>query len=112
MDGVIVGLSGGVDSSVVAALAKEAFPENSLGVFLPIKNMGQDLLDAQSVATKINIRTTTVDLTDAFEATLKATGVVTKLAGANIKPRLRMTALYALAQENRYLVLGTDNAAE
>lgn len=112
MDGVIVGLSGGVDSSVVAALAKEAFPENSLGVYLPIGNMGQDLIDAQSVAKKINISTINVDLTKAFNAMAEATLVETKLAVANIKPRLRMSALYALAQEKRYLVLGTDNAAE
>ncbi len=112
MDGVIVGLSGGVDSSVVAALAKEAFPENSLGVYLPINNMGQDLLDAQAVASAIHIKTVSVDLTQAYEAMSKATGVQTKLADANIKPRLRMAALYALAQEKRYLVLGTDNAAE
>lgn len=111
-EGVLVGLSGGVDSSVVAAIAKEAFPENSLGVFMPIGNMGQDLDDAKSVAQKINIKTTTVDLTTSFAEMSKATGVTTKLAVANIKPRLRMSALYALAQEKRYLVLGTDNAAE
>lgn len=111
-EGVIVGLSGGVDSSVVAAIAKEAFPENSLGVFMPIGNMGQDLDDAKSVAQKINIKTITIDLTTSFAEMSKATGVTTKLAIANIKPRLRMSALYALAQEKRYLVLGTDNAAE
>lgn len=111
-EGVIVGLSGGVDSSVVAAIAKEAFPENSLGVFMPIGNMGQDLDDAKSVAQKINIKTITIDLTTSFTEMSKATGVTTKLAVANIKPRLRMSALYALAQEKRYLVLGTDNAAE
>lgn len=110
--GVIIGMSGGVDSSVVAALAKEAFPENSLGVYLPIGKMGRDLDDAKAVAENINIKTVTVDLTNSFEATSKAVGTQTKLATANIKPRLRMTALYALAQENNYLVLGTDNQAE
>ncbi len=110
--GVIVGMSGGVDSSVVAALAKEAFPNNSLGVYLPIEKMGQDLDDAKAVAKAIDIKTTTVDLTDSFKALHKAVGVKQRLATANIKPRLRMSALYALAQENCYLVLGTDNAAE
>lgn len=110
--GVIVGMSGGVDSSVVASLAKEAFPNNSLGVYLPIGDMGQDLVDAKLVTDAINIETITVNLTDSYETTAKAVGTKTKLATANIKPRLRMTALYALAQENNYLVLGTDNQAE
>ncbi|NQZ29533.1 MAG: NAD(+) synthase [Mycoplasmatales bacterium] len=112
MDGVIVGLSGGVDSSVVAALAKKAFPKNSLGVYLPINNMGQDLIDAKELAKTISIETQLIDLTESYEAMKKAIKTKTKLATANIKPRLRMSALYALAQEKRYLVLGTDNAAE
>ena len=110
--GVVVGLSGGVDSSVVAALAKEAFPNNSLGIYMPIGDMGQDLIDAKDVAKAIEIETQMVDLTDSYNAMHKAIGVKGKLANANIKPRLRMSSLYAIAQENNYLVLGTDNAAE
>ncbi len=112
MDGVIVGLSGGVDSSVVAALAKKAFPNNSLGVYLPINNMGQDLVDAKEVAKAISIETQLIDLTESFKAMKDTVKLTSKLATANLKPRLRMTALYAIAQEKRYLVLGTDNAAE
>ena len=112
MKGVIVGISGGVDSSVVATLAKKAFPNNSLGLFLPIGNMGQDLEDAKYLAKKINIKTQLVDLTSTFDEIKKSTSISQKLALANIKPRLRMSALYAFAQENKYLVLGTDNAAE
>ena len=112
MKGVIVGMSGGVDSSVVATLAKKAFPNNSLGIFLPVGNMGKDFEDAKAVADKIQIKTQLVDLTSAFESMKKATFVKDKLSIANIKPRLRMSALYAIAQENNYLVLGTDNAAE
>ena len=110
--GVVVGLSGGVDSSVVAAIAKEAFPNNSIGVYLPIGNMGQDLIDAKLVAEKINIETKEINLTTTYEEIKKVMNVKNKLSNANIKPRLRMTALYAIAQENNYLVLGTDNAAE
>ena len=112
LDGVIVGLSGGVDSAVVAAIAKEAFPDNSLAVYMPIGDMGVDLEDAKDVAKKIKIDTQTIDLTNSFNEMAKVVNVQDKLSVANIKPRLRMTALYALAQENRYLVLGTDNAAE
>ncbi len=110
--GVVIGLSGGVDSAVVSALAKKAFPKNSIGVYMPIGDMGQDLIDAKAVAASIKIETETVDLTDTFKALEKATPASSKLAVANIKPRLRMAALYSIAQENNYLVLGTDNAAE
>lgn len=112
LKGVLVGLSGGVDSSVVAAIAKEAFPENSLAIYIPIGDMGQDLVDAKLVAKTIDIKTQTIDLTSTYQACLSATSVKTRLASANIKPRLRMTSLYAIAQEKGYLVLGTDNAPE
>jgi len=110
--GLVIGLSGGVDSSVVAAIAKEAFPNNSLGVFLPIGDMGQDLKDAKLVAKKIDIKTKEVNLTNTYKEIKNAISVSDKLANANIKPRLRMTALYSIAQDNNFLVLGTDNAAE
>ena len=110
--GLIVGLSGGVDSSIVAALAKKAFPNDSLGVYMPIGDMGQDLIDAKLLADNINIKTKEVNLTNTFKELSKVVGTKTKLAIANIKPRIRMTALYAIAQENNYLVLGTDNKAE
>ncbi|MCP4337204.1 MAG: NAD(+) synthase [Mycoplasma sp.] len=110
--GVIVGLSGGVDSSVVATLAKKAFPNNSLGVFIPCGDMGQDLIDAKEVSRAIKIETITIDITESFEAMKKAVNVKKRMSIANIKPRLRMSSLYAVAQEKNYLVLGTDNAAE
>ena len=87
--GVVVGMSGGVDSSVVASLAKEAFPNNSIGVYLPIGEMGQDLVDAKLVAEKIDIKTITIDLTKTFKAASEAISVTSKLANANIKPRTK-----------------------
>ena len=110
--GIIVGLSGGVDSSVVATLGKKAFPNNSLGVFMPINNMGKDLEDAQNVASFLDLKTQMVDLTKTYEQIIESTKIKNNFGKANVKPRLRMTALYALASENNYLVLGTDNAAE
>lgn len=110
--GVIIGMSGGVDSSVVATIAKEAFPKNSLGVFLPINGRSKDLEYAKLVAKKINIKTKLIDLSSTYNEMSKPFKKNAKFIKANIKPRLRMTILYALAQENKYLVLGTDNLAE
>ncbi|UVD81444.1 NAD(+) synthase [Mycoplasma iguanae] len=111
-DGVIVGLSGGIDSSVVAAIAKDAFPNNSLGLIMPIESSDQDLKDAISVVQKLDLSFEIVDLNETFKVMTSHLPVVNKLAIANIKPRLRMTTLYAFAQEKKYLVLGTDNMAE
>jgi NAD+ synthase len=43
--GILVGISGGIDSAVVSFLIKKAFPENSLGVLLPCKSSDKDLID-------------------------------------------------------------------
>lgn len=110
--GVVIGMSGGVDSSVVATLAKKAFPQNSLGVFLPIDSHSSDLEDAEKVAEQISIKTKLVNLSSIYQNLTTILGENKNLALANIKPRLRMTVLYFLAQKHNYLVLGTDNAAE
>lgn len=112
MNGVIVGISGGIDSAVVANLAINAFPENSLGVIMPILNMGIDFDHAKLVANHTKINYKIIDLTNSFNNLKAELDITNQLAIANIKPRLRMTTLYALAQENKYLVLGTDNKAE
>ena len=111
LNGVIVGVSGGIDSAVVSTLAQKAFPNNSLGVIMPITKMS-DYEDAKLVTKTNDIKTLEVDLSKPFSNFKDELGLKNNLAAANIKPRLRMTTLYALAQENNYLVLGTDNAAE
>lgn len=110
--GVIVGLSGGIDSALVGVLAKKAFPNNSLGVIMPIRDMTADVEHINKLVKKFDIKVTTVSLKETFEKLSKALNVSDHLAIANIQPRLRMTTLYALAQEHDYLVLGTDNFVE
>ncbi|MGZ9428714.1 NAD(+) synthase [Mycoplasma sp. 1012] len=112
MKGVIIGISGGIDSALVATLAKKAFPDNSLGVIMPINSMKNDQDDIAKLVQKFDLKTVTIDLKDTYETMLKSFDLQDKLAIANIKPRLRMTTLYALAQEYKYLVLGTDNFSE
>lgn len=112
--GLVVGLSGGIDSAVVAALAKRAFPENSLGVIMPCHSNSKDEEHARLVAETIGLKTVKVDLSKTFDSLideLKDDGA-NLLAVSNIKPRLRMTTLYYFAQKNKYLVAGTGNKSE
>lgn len=117
--GVIVGLSGGVDSSCVAALCKKAFPNNTLGVIMPCLSNPLDRKHAEVIAKKFDIPYKVINLEESFTTILKSligekydkekhTGVPV----ANIKPRLRMITLYYFANKLNYLVVGTDNKSE
>ncbi len=114
--GGVVGLSGGLDSSVTAALLYRAFPENSLGVILPCESEPEDREDAYLAAETIGISVEEVNLDEIFQDLLfrlrKVEPGKDKIAEANIKPRLRMTVLYYLAARRDALVIGTDNWSE
>ncbi|QGS51771.1 NH(3)-dependent NAD(+) synthetase [Spiroplasma tabanidicola] len=114
--GVIIGISGGIDSAVVAALGKKAFPDNYLTVWMPCQSSDLDEKCKADLINNLDLKSVTVDLKSTFETISKAlneSGIEqSKLALANTKARLRMTTLYSMAQTHNYLVLGTDNWAE
>lgn len=112
--GLVFGLSGGVDSAVVAGLAKKAFPENSLGIIMPCHSNPIDEKHALLVADSIDLETEKVDLSSTYDELIKAVHIEESndLAKANIKPRLRMTTLYYYAGSYNYLVLGSSNKSE
>jgi NAD+ synthase len=113
--GIAVGLSGGIDSAVVAALAQKACGQNVIGIIMPCHSDSGDAEDARIVADELGLATRTVDLSSTYDSLLEAMGVVPQgrtLALANIKPRLRMTTLYYHAQSMGYLVAGTGNRSE
>lgn len=121
-DGLLVGLSGGLDSAVVAHLIKRAFPNNSLAVIMPIQSNPVDLGHAELVAESCDIKVQTVDLTETHSRMFQMIQSTTKagewkedksrIADANLRARLRMSTLYTIATNYNYLVTGTDNLAE
>ena len=127
--GFVVGLSGGVDSAVVARLAQLAAPGHVVAAILPTHSDPRDEQDAELIAKHFSLPTVRVDLSGAYDAAIDAllpavqdlpavTRPVSTDAAevrrplANFKPRLRMTALYFLANRLDYLVAGTGNRAE
>jgi NAD+ synthase len=116
--GFVLGLSGGIDSAVAAALCKRACPEMTMGVMMPCYSDPQDLLDAQLAADAFSIPVEKIVLDEVFAMFVRVlTGAAydrsdKDLALANIKPRLRMTTLYFLAAHRKLLVVGTGNKSE
>ncbi len=117
--GLVLGVSGGVDSAVAAILAQKAFPEDCMALLLPCESAIEDRMDSQKLVEKFNIRYRIIDLDNPyrllstqFESYLKFDGTKGKLLRGNIKSRLRMMALYYSAQARNYLVLGTSNKSE
>ncbi|QKY71645.1 NAD(+) synthase [Lentibacillus sp. CBA3610] len=123
VNGLLVGLSGGLDSAVVAHLIQRAFPENSLGVMMPLNTKPQDMEHADKVIKSSGINGMTIDLTETHQIMYSTISDQLKqknafkeendqLAGANLRARLRMSTLYTISAHYHYLVVGTDNASE
>lgn len=116
--GVVLGMSGGIDSSVAAALCKRAFPDATLGVIMPCHSMGIDREHAELVAAKFSILVRVVVLDEVFDSLINSLpdegydATTSKMAEHNIKPRLRMATLYYLANRLNYLVIGSSNRSE
>lgn len=111
--GYVVGLSGGIDSACTAVLCQRAVTENVLAAILPCHSPVGDLEMALLLANTFGIQTLTVDLAPVYQAALASLPPgLPNLASANLKPRLRMATLYALAQARGFLVAGTGNKSE
>ncbi len=114
-DRVVIGLSGGVDSSLVAYLAVEALgPANVMGIRMPYRTSSQESLDhAQLVIDALKIPSRTVDISAAVDALASAIGGDVEPARlGNIMARTRMITLFDLSAALRALPVGTGNKTE
>lgn len=116
VEGVVIGLSGGKDSAVVLAMAVNAIgKENVVAVSMPCNSIVSDFNDAKECSDKFGVKFLTVDLSNTyleFEKEISKVQTLSNEACINIKPRLRMTTLYGIAQSLGYLVIGTGNLCE
>lgn len=129
--GVVVGLSGGLDSAVVARLCQIALPSRVLAAVLPSHSDARDEHDANLIARHFGLPIVRIDLAPTYDLLVndlktmflqipddqaKAGGTSPDLKArvpmANIKPRLRMSVLYFIANSMNYLVAGTGNRSE
>jgi NAD+ synthase len=114
MGGAVVGLSGGVDSSVVAYLSTEALgKENVLNVLMPYKTSSPDSIqDAKEVVDELGTRSELIDITEMVDAYLEKAPHSSNIRKGNVMARARMIVLYDLSAREDALVVGTSNKTE
>ncbi len=110
----ILGLSGGVDSAVVAAIAARALgPQNVLGVLMPHRqSSAASTRDAKAVVDTLGIRHETVDITPIVDGFIATAGDTDRVRLGNVMARARMVVLYDRSARDGALVLGTSNKTE
>ena len=111
----VLGLSGGVDSSLVAAIAKKAVGKDKLYCYaIDIDSNPKDVEDAKQVAKELDLNLEVINLSKTYHSYLDELNgeEFIRLTKSNLKVRMRMVALFAYAQDHSGLVLGTDNMDE
>ena len=120
-NGVVIGNSGGKDSATVIAMAQQALgKERVVTIAMPCNSKKEDLEDAKLVAKTFEVPFIEIDITDSYielENTInnnlkKINTELINESKVNMKPRMRMTCLYSVAQTLNYLVIGTGNLCE
>jgi len=112
--GIVIGLSGGLDSTVTLFLCVEALGNDKvLGVMMPSKiNKKEDLEDAIQVCKELGVRHRIVEIDPIVESFGKFLDLDDKLVKGNLMARIRMCILYYFANKEKLLVVGTGNKSE
>ena len=116
--GVVVGLSGGIDSSVLATLCARALgPERVYGLLMPMRGItpSRDMKDAENLADILGMKYTEIKIAPIVRAFLKANPISdpkVTLAKGNMMARIRMINLYYVANLKNYLVAGSGDRSE
>jgi len=110
----VLGLSGGLDSAVVAHLTARALgPEHTYGVLMPYRTSDPaSVADAELVAEQLGIRTILVEITPMVDAYFERFPDADRVRRGNVMARMRMLILYDLSAALRALVIGTSNKTE
>ena len=120
VDSFVVGVSGGIDSAVTATLCARTGRKTYL-VNMPIHQAKSELIRSDELIGQLdsefdNVSSINVSLTEVYDCLKDSLPIVEDRSGglalANTRARLRMTTLYALAQERNALVVGTGNKVE
>ena len=114
---VVIGLSGGIDSAVVAAIAADALGPDAVHVVgMPSRHSSPGSVgDAEDLATRLRLDWQVVSIApmvDAYDGALDPLGGLSGLAAENLQARIRGTLLMALSNEHGHLVLTTGNKSE
>jgi NAD+ synthase len=115
-NGFVIGVSGGVDSALTSTLCALT-GKNVVIVGMPIHQEEKQFTRSEKHMQWLcenfkNVKKTTINLTDTFETFKSSSANLSELALANTRSRLRMVALYSIANTNNFLVVGTGNKVE
>ncbi|MEA3314573.1 MAG: NAD+ synthase [Campylobacterota bacterium] len=110
---VTIGLSGGLDSAVVAVLVKEVFKDNMSVVLMPSQfSSKESITDAKELCKKFDINYEIIDISPMVKGYFNSIDNATPLRIGNFSARMRMSVLYDISARDNSLVIGTSNKSE
>ncbi|EHU8411726.1 NAD+ synthase [Campylobacter jejuni] len=111
--GVVLGLSGGIDSALVATLCKRALKENVFALLMPTQISNKaNLEDALRLCADLNLEYKIIEIQSILDAFIKQSENTTLVSLGNFAARIRMSLLYDYSALKNSLVIGTSNKSE